>query len=135
MRRSRIGRRPLDSTEVRLRLRRLPRHLRRNTRSLAGWLKNKRLSMASRWIRSKVVRKGPVPRDVAIEDIWDLIHYRCPLSKLEARVLIHRYVLGKGERELAQEWGVSWRRLNRATWRMKLKLRGQLEAIRRLPRS
>ena len=89
----------------------------------------------ARWRRSAVLKKCCPPDDGVIEDIWDLIHYRCPLSTLEAKILIHRYVLGKGERELAQEWRVPWRRLNRAAWRMKLKLRGQLVAIHQLPSS
>lgn len=49
-----------------------------------------------------------------------------------ARILVRRYVLGKGEREVADELGVGWRTVNRATWRMKLKLRGRLEEIERL---
>jgi len=79
-----------------------------------------------RWHRTIARKNIVVPEHAIIEDIWDVIHYCCPLSKLEAKVLIHRYLLGKGERELAQELGVPWRSLNRATWRMKGKLRSQL---------
>lgn len=57
------------------------------------------------------------------DDLWDFIHFNCPLSRLEAQVLVGRYILQRGERELADEIGVPWRRLNRATWRLKLKLR------------
>lgn len=57
------------------------------------------------------------------DDLWDFIHFNCPLSRLEAQVLVGRYILHRGERELADEIGVPWRRLNRATWRLKLKLR------------
>ena len=71
-------------------------------------------------------------QDENIHDSWDLIHYRCPLSALEAQVLFHRYVLGKGERELANELQIPWRTLNRAAWRMKAKLRGQLNSVRKL---
>ncbi len=89
----------------------------------------------AKWRRAAVPKEIHPPDDAVIEDIWDLIHYYCPLSNLEAKVLIHRYILGKGERELAEELGVPWRRLNRANWRMKLKLRGQLALIRRLSRN
>ena len=56
-------------------------------------------------------------------DLWDFIHFNCPLSRLEARVLVGRYILHRGEKELAEEIGVPWRRINRATWRLKLKLK------------
>ena len=65
-----------------------------------------------------------------VNDIWDFIHFNCPLSALEARVLVGRYVLRKGERELAEELGVHWRTLNRAAWRLKAKLRTY---VRHLP--
>lgn len=64
------------------------------------------------------------------DDIWDFIHFNCPLSHLEAQVLVGRYILGRGERELAAELGVPWRRLNGATWRMKAKLRAYADALR-----
>jgi len=86
----------------------------------------------ARWFRTVRCKAQP-PEDAVINDIWDLIHFCCPLSRLEAVVLVHRYVLRKGERELAKELGVKWRTLNRATWRMKCKLRGQLNAIYQLP--
>jgi hypothetical protein len=57
------------------------------------------------------------------DDLWDFIHFNCPLSRLEAQVLVGRYILQRGEKELATELGVPWRRLNRAAWRLKLKLR------------
>lgn len=85
----------------------------------------------ARWHRSIIMKKVPV-QEAPICDIWDLIHYRCPLSKLEARILIRRYIFGKGERELAADLGLPWRAVNRATWRMKGKLRGQMPAIREL---
>lgn len=81
-----------------------------------------------RWRRT-IERQAKVFDEIVVGDMWDVIHYYCPLSKLEARVLIHRYVLGKGERELAHELGVPWRRLNRANWRMKAKLRSQLRRL------
>jgi hypothetical protein len=60
---------------------------------------------------------------IECEDLWDFIHYNCPMSRLEAQALVGRFVLGRGERELAAELGLSWRTINRATWRMKAKLR------------
>ncbi len=75
----------------------------------------------------KIYRAFPMydrQADVAeLEDLWDVIHYHCPMSRLEAQALVGRFVLCLGERELAAELGVSWRTLNRATWRMKAKLR------------
>jgi DNA-directed RNA polymerase specialized sigma24 family protein len=67
--------------------------------------------------------------EVIIDDLWDLIHYRCPLSPLEAKVLLHRYIFAKGESELAAELGIPWRSLNRAAWRLKAKLRAQLGSV------
>lgn len=87
----------------------------------------------ARWFRTYRRKVQSPPDGIVINDLWDLIHFLCPLSNLEAIVLVHRYILGKGERELAAELGVGWRVLNRATWRMKCKLRGQLESIYRLP--
>jgi hypothetical protein len=57
------------------------------------------------------------------DDLWDFIHFNCPLSRLEAEVLVGRYIMQRGEKELARDLGVPWRRLNRAAWRLKLKLR------------
>jgi len=48
---------------------------------------------------------------------------------LEARVLVYRYILGIGERQLATELNVPWRKLNNAAWRMKAKLRAHLIEI------
>jgi hypothetical protein len=73
---------------------------------------------------------GTRRKSVAVgDDLWDFIHYNCPLSRLEAQALIGRFILGRGERELADELGVPWRRLNRATWRMKAKLRLYADAL------
>ena len=83
----------------------------------------------ARWRRTMPMKTTSCSTDVIIDDIWDLIHYRCPLSPLEARVLLHRYVFGKGEAELAAEMGVPWRTLNRAAWRLKAKLRAHLDGI------
>ena len=86
--------------------------------------------MARRW-KHTLLRKRAAPdfEDCRIEDVWDLIHYRCPLSPLEARVLVYRYILGIGERQLATELNVPWRKLNNAAWRMKAKLRAHLVEI------
>lgn len=65
-----------------------------------------------------------------IDDIWDFINQKCPLSRLEAHVLIGRYIMGFGERELAAELGLHWRTINRATWRMKAKLRNYKDHLR-----
>jgi len=65
-------------------------------------------------------------------DIWDFIHQNCPLSRLEAEVLLYRYIYGIGEKELAAKLGVSWRRINRATYRMKAKIRLHKSNIRLL---
>ena len=75
------------------------------------------------------------PGGHAICDIWDFIHYRCPLSPLEAKVLVRRYVLCMSEREAAKAMGLDWKVLNRATWRLKAKLRAHLDEIRALSRS
>jgi hypothetical protein len=64
---------------------------------------------------------------------WDLIHYRCPLSPLEARVLVLRYVFGMGELEVAAKLNVPWRKVNRASWRLKAKLRNHIEQLHSLP--
>jgi len=80
-------------------------------------------NVSSRGKRVLAVRPRHATDLTKVEDIWDFLNQRCPLSKLEARVLLERYILGKGELALAQEMGVPWRRLNRATWRMKAKLR------------
>ncbi len=76
----------------------------------------------ARWYRQLYVRRRECDPK-GIRDIWDFINAYCPLSSLESLVLVERYISGKGERELAKEIGVPWRRLNRATWRMKGKLR------------
>ena len=83
----------------------------------------------SRIVQSKKRRSHP---DAALVDILDVIHYRCPLSPLEAKVLLHRYILAKGERRLAEELGVNPRVLNRATWRMKAKIRAHIHVIRQV---
>jgi DNA-directed RNA polymerase specialized sigma24 family protein len=64
------------------------------------------------------------------DDLWDFIHYNCPLSRLEAQVLVGRFILGFGERQLAAELGLPWRTVNRATWRMKAKIRTYTDALR-----
>ena len=74
-------------------------------------------------MRAAISRRRAACDVACLADLWDVIHYLCPLSRLEAVVLIERYVNGYGERELASKLDVNWRTLNRATWRMKAKLR------------
>jgi hypothetical protein len=88
--------------------------------------------MPRRWFRM-ILRTRVKPHSGAqIADIFDLIHYRCPLSPLEAQVLVHRYILCKTERQLAKELGTTARVVNRAAWRMKAKIRAHLPDIRKL---
>ena len=89
----------------------------------AGVLTGPQIKLRSgRTVRTK--RDVPVTEPVQYgDDLWDFIHFNCPLSRLEAQVLVGRYILKRGERELAAEIGVPWRRINRATWRLKWKLR------------
>ena len=84
-----------------------------------------------RWHRTIACKRGELLEARPGGDIWDFINLYCPLSPLEAQVLVGRYILGKGERELASELGLEWRTLNRAAWRMKAKLRSYADSLSR----